>query len=55
MGKTCSPLLVDLFIYWYEADFILGLLNKSRKKLALSFNFTVRDIDDVLPLNNIHN
>jgi hypothetical protein len=34
MGKTCSPLLVDLFIYWYEADFILGLFNKSRKKLA---------------------
>jgi hypothetical protein len=52
MGTSCAPLLADLFYYSYEADFIQGLLNKNEKKLAQSFNFTFRYIDDVLLLNN---
>ena len=34
MGTNCAPLLADLFLYSYEADFIQGLLNKSEKKLT---------------------
>jgi hypothetical protein len=41
-----------LFLYSYETDFIQGLLNKNEKKLARSFNFTFRYIDDVLSINN---
>jgi hypothetical protein len=41
-----------LFLYSYEADFIQGILKKSEKRLARSFNFTFRNIDDVLSLNN---
>ena len=52
MGTNCAPLLADLFIYSYEADFMQELLNKNEKKLARSFNFTIRHIDDVLSLNN---
>ena len=52
MGTSCAPLLADLFHYSYEANFIQGLLNKNEKKLAQSFNFTFRYIDDVLLLNN---
>jgi hypothetical protein len=52
MGANCVPLLADLFLYSYEADFIQGLLKKNEKKLARSFNFTFRYIDDVLSLNN---
>ena len=52
MGTNCAPLLPDLFLYSYEADFIQGLLKKNKKKLARSFNFTFRYIDDVLSLNN---
>jgi hypothetical protein len=48
----CAPLLDDLFLYSYEAEFIHGLLKKNEKKLARSFNFTFRYIDDVLSLNN---
>jgi hypothetical protein len=51
MGTNCAPLLCDLFLYSYEADFIQGLLRKNEKKLARSFNFTFRYIDDVLSLN----
>ena len=51
MGTNCAPLLGDLFLYSYEADFIQGLLRKNEKKLARSFNFTFRYIYDVLSLN----
>ena len=52
MGTDCVPLLADLFLYSYEAEFIQGLLKSGKKKLAQSFNFTYRYIDDVLSLNN---
>ena len=52
MGTNCAPLLDDLFLYSYEADFIQGLLRKNEKKLARSFNFMFRYIDDVLSLHN---
>ena len=52
MGTTCAPLLADLFLYSYEADFIQRLLKKNEEKLARFFNFTFRYIDDVLLLNN---
>jgi len=52
MGTKFAPLLADLSLYSYEADFIQGLLKKNEKKLARSFNFTFRYIDDVLALNN---
>ena len=55
MATRCAPLLADLFLYSYEADFIQGLLKKNEKKKLLavrSFNFTFCNIDDVLSLNN---
>jgi hypothetical protein len=52
MGTNCAPLLADLFLYSCEADFIQGLLKKNEKKLARSFYFTFRYVDDVLSLNN---
>jgi hypothetical protein len=51
MGTNCAPLLADLFLYSYEADFIQGLQKKNEKKLPRSFNFTFRYIY-VLSLNN---
>ena len=51
MSTSCAPLLTDLFLYSYEANFIQGLL-KNEKKLVRSFNFTFRYIDAVLSLHN---
>ena len=48
MSTNCAPLLAGLFLHSYETDSIHELL----KKLARSFNFTFRCIDDVLSLNN---
>ena len=51
MGTNCAPLLADLFLYSYE--FLQTLLKQKDKKLAQSFNFTFRYIDDVLSLSII--
>ena len=52
MGTNCAPLLADLFLYSYEAEFVQKLLSNKQKTLAASFNFTFRYIDDVLSINN---
>ena len=44
--------MLILFLYSHEADFIQEFLRKKEKKLAVSFNFTFRYIDDVISLNN---
>ena len=41
MGTIYAPLLADMLLYLYKADFIQGLLTKNEKKLS-------RYIDDVL-------
>ena len=52
MGTNCAPLLADIFLYSYEAEFIQSLLSTGRKQLASRFNFTYRYIADVLSINN---
>ena len=52
MSTNCAPLLVHLFLFPYDADFIQGLHKKNDKKLFRSFNFTFLYKDDVLSLNN---
>ena len=52
MGTNCAPLLADIFLYSYEAEFKKSLLSNGKKKLASQFNFTYRYIDDVLSINN---
>ena len=32
MATNCAPLLADLFLYSYEADFIQGVLKKNEKE-----------------------
>ena len=53
MRTNCAPLLADLFLYSYEADFIQGLIKSGKRHLAKSFNFTVRYTDDVISLNDL--
>ena len=37
MGTNCAPLLADIFLYSYEAEFIQSLLSTGRKRLASQF------------------
>ena len=52
MGTNCAPVLADIFLYSYEAQFIQALLSTGRKQLATQYIFTYRYIDDVLSINN---
>ena len=52
MGTNCAPLLANIFLYSYEADFIQSMLSAGKKHLASRFNFTYRYIDDILSINN---
>ena len=52
MGTNCAPLVADLFLYSYEAEFVQSLLQGGEKRLAQQFDFTYRYIDDVLSLKN---
>ena len=52
MGTNCAPLLADIFLHSYQADFIQSLLSTVKKQLASRFNLTYRYIDDVLSINN---
>jgi hypothetical protein len=54
MGTNCAPLLADIFLYSYEAEFAQKLLRDNNKTLAVSFNHTLTYINDVLSINN-HN
>ena len=38
MGTNCAPLLADLFLYSYEAEFIQKLVREKNKSLAVAFN-----------------
>ena len=42
MGTNYAPLLADIFLYSYEADFIQSLLSTGKKHLASRFNLTYR-------------
>ena len=53
MGTNCAPLLADIFLYSYKAEFIQSLLSTGRKRLASQFNFTYRYIDDVLKIISV--
>ena len=42
MGTNCAPLLADIFLYSYEADFVQSLLSTGKKHLASRFNLTYK-------------
>ena len=40
MGTNCAPLLVDLFLYSYESEFLQKLVKDKKIREARAFNFT---------------
>ena len=48
MGTDYAPLIANLFLFYYEYNFMKGLIKTNAKR----FSTTVRYIDDLLTLNN---
>jgi hypothetical protein len=49
MGTNCI-LLADLFLYSYEDEFIEKYLHEKKKYIAVAFNSTFRNIDEILSI-----
>ena len=52
MGTNCAPLLDDLFLSFYENEFLDKLIKEGKRKLARKFNPSYRYIDDLISFNN---
>ena len=42
VGTNCAPLLVDLFLYSYENEFLDNIIRSGQRRLARSFNLCYR-------------
>ena len=52
MGTNCAQrLLADLFLYFYENEFLDKLVKEGKRKLARKFNLSYRYINDLIPFN----
>ena len=51
MGTDCAPFFANLFLFSYENEWMVKTA-KTDRKLAKSFNDSVRYIGDLLTINN---
>ena len=54
MGTNCAPLVVDLFRFCYERDFMMSLSDDKQADIIDAFNTTSRYLDDILNINNVY-
>ena len=52
MGTNCVPLVADLFLLFYERDFMLSLSDANQSEVIEAFNSTSRYLDDLLNIDN---
>lgn len=52
MGTNSAPLLADLFLYSYGAEFVRRLVREGSRSLAVAFGSTFGCVDDVLSINS---
>ena len=51
MGSNCAPLVADLFLFFYERDFMLSLSDNNQTAIIEAFNSTSRYLDDFLNID----
>ena len=54
MGTNCAPLVVYLFLFCYERDFMMSLSGDKQANIIDAFNTTSRYLDDILNINNVY-
>ena len=52
MSTNIAPLVADLFLFYYEKDFILSLSEDNQSGVIEAFNSTSRYLDDILNNDN---
>ena len=54
MDSTCAPLVADLFLFFYERNFMMSLSDDKQADVIDAFNTTSRYLDDILNINNVY-
>ena len=54
MGTNCAPLVADLFLFWYERDFMMSLSDNNQADVIDAFNTTSRYLEDILNINYVY-
>lgn len=52
MRINCAPLLLDLVLYWYDAELFQTIIKEGEKDLARHINFMCIYIDELLSINS---
>ena len=52
MGTNCAPLVADLFLFFYERDFMLSLSDNNQTDIIEAFDPTSRYLDDLINIDN---
>ena len=52
MGTNCAPLVADLFLFFYERDFMTSLSTVNQADIKDAFNSTSRYLNDLLNIDN---
>ena len=52
MGTNCAPLVAELFLFFYERDFINSLSDDNQVDIIEAFNTTSIYLDDFLNIDN---
>ena len=53
MGTNCGLFIVDLFLFYYERDFMLSLSDDNQSAVNEAFSSTSWYLDDLLNIDNI--
>ena len=54
MGTYYAPLVVDLFLFCYERDYMMSLSDDKQVDIIEAFDTTFRYLDDILNINNVY-
>ena len=54
MGANCAPLVADLYLYFYERDFMNSLNHDNQADVIEAFTSTFRYLDDLLNIDNLY-
>ena len=53
MGTNCAPLVADLFLFYYERDFMISFSDDKQADVIDALNTTSRYLGDILNINTV--
>ena len=52
MFTNCAPLVADLFLFYYERDFMMFLSEEKQSEIIAAFSSTSGYLNDLLNIDN---